>query len=249
MIIDADVPVRSLTPQYLNEIINRGAHSTREHRRVIINDFTRWLVKEGILKKPIPTEVITPRSERLARKINIINEQQFTSLLYRVDCHRLKTALQIGFYMGLRINELLHCRPAWIIDNKFLRVGDLRAWKLKDEWHPKSQREYDPLVAIPCQLHSLFSELQSLPKFNRILGYRSDSTLQRHLKKCFKLLPEPQCHTFSTHHLRHSCISYWLNEKGVPVYEVQRLARHVRIETTMRYYHPDNTAHFNAFNP
>ena len=37
------------------------------------------------------------------------------------------------------------------------------------------------------------------------------------------------------HRLRKSCVTNWL-EGGVPPYEVQAMAGHASVETTMRYY-------------
>lgn len=244
------IPVQKLTRDCLNTVINtEGAHKSRELRKAVIDDFQNWLLREEFISFLIPTEVYATRIGRQNGQILTITENQLAGLVDQARDLRLKTILQVAFYMGLRISEIIHCRPAWIIDGgRFLRIGDLRIWRLEDEFHPKSQKEHDPPIAVPHPVKQVFQNRQSNNRYERLFEYRSDSTLRSALKVCFATLPDPLRRTFTPHHLRHSCISYWLNEKRVPIQEVQRLARHSRIETTMKYYHPDDQAHWKAFN-
>lgn len=225
---------RRLTRQRLDQIINApGSHGTRQLRRNVLSDFQKWLIREGHASRIIPTEV-TSRPDR--RPIRIITEPELLEL-----CNNhpgLADVLKVGFYMGLRISEIVHCRPAWVIDGRFLRIGDLSEWNLPDEFHPKSQKEHDEPIAIPQEVSRIFRQEG---RYERLFGWGSTGALRAALGR---VLPTG----FTPHHLRHSCISYWLNERRVPIQEVQRLARHSRIETTMRYYHPDIEAHWRAFN-
>ena len=239
-----------ITRTNLNDVINEsGRLKTKNLRKAVIDNFTEWCVKEGYINESIETEVYKTRAEKHQTNILTMNEHQLQILLAGVDNGLLRDILNVGFYMGLRISEIVHCRPAWIVnDGKFLRVGDMYIWNLDDEFHPKSQKEHDTPIAIPSKVKRIFERgARKTEKYDRIFGYNSDSTLRQHLKEHFQALPKPLCNNFTAHHMRHSCISYWLNEKRVPVQEVQRLARHARMETTMRYYHPDNDAHLSAF--
>lgn len=239
-----------ITRTNLNDVINEsGRLKTKNLRKAVIDNFTEWCVKEGYINESIETEVYKTRAEKHQTNILTMNEHQLQILLAGVDNGLLRDILNVGFYMGLRISEIVHCRPAWIVnDGKFLRVGDMYIWNLEDEFHPKSQKEHDTPIAIPSKVKRIFERgARKTEKYDRIFGYNSDSTLRQHLKEHFQALPKPLCNNFTAHHMRHSCISYWLNEKRVPVQEVQRLARHARMETTMRYYHPDNDAHLSAF--
>ena len=242
--------IKSINRTLLNKIINEeGQLKTKNLRKAVIDNFIEWCVKEKHLPEPIETEVYKTRAEKHKNNILTINETQLRVLLAGVNNGKIRDVLNVGFYMGLRINELVHCRPEWVInDGKFLRVGDLYMWNLDDEFHPKSQKEHDVPMAIPPQVQKIFERgVRRTEEFGRMFGFNSDSTLRQNLKDCFAALPKPLCDNFTAHHLRHSCISYWLNEKRVPVQEVQRLARHARMETTMKYYHPDNDAHLSAF--
>lgn len=242
--------LQAVNRKNLNKIINEsGRLKTKNLRKAVIDNFVEWLIKEKHLSDPIETEVYKTRAEKHETNILTMNERQLTVLLAGVNNGLIRDILNVGFYMGLRISEIVHCRPSWIVgDGKFLRVGDLYIWNLDDEFHPKSQKEYDTPIAIPDKVKRIFERgIKTTDTYDRIFGYNSDSTLRQHLKEHFQALPKPLCNNFTAHHMRHSCISYWLNEKRVPVQEVQRLARHARMETTMRYYHPDNEAHLQAF--
>ena len=235
--------------QHLNTILNQsGSVRTKALRKAVIDNFIEWCVKEEILAKKIETEIYTTRMEKHQHSILTISENELRVLLAGVDDGHIRDVLLVGFYMGLRISELVHCRPAWIVkDGLFLRIGDLRIWELADEFHPKSQKEHDDPIAIPPQVRRVFDRNTGLPQYSRMFGYSSESTLRLHLKNTFQALPAPLCNHFTAHHLRHSCISYWLNEKRVSVQEVQRMARHSRMDTTMRYHHPSDDAHLAAF--
>lgn len=241
--------LNGLTRKNLNKIINEsGKLKTKNLRKAVVDNFVEWCVKEKYLDEVIDTEVYKTRAEKYKTNILAIKEHQLEDLVSEVEDRTIKDILTVGFYMGLRISEIIHCRPSWIIEDKFLRVGDLYVWDLEDEFHPKSQKEYDKSIAIPKKVTNVFERrVKNINKYDRIFGYNSDSTLRQHLKCAFRFLPKPFSNNFTPHHLRHSCISYWLNEKRVPLQEVQRLARHARMETTLRYYHPDNEAHLEAF--
>lgn len=234
----------------LNDIINEsGRLKTKNLRKAVIDNFVEWCVKENYIKEPIETEVYKTRAEKHQTNILTMNEYQLQILLAGIDNGIIRDIINVGFYMGLRISEIVHCRPSWVVnEGKFLRIGDLYVWNVDDEYHPKSQKEYDTPIAIPSKVKRIFKRGEKTTEtYGRMFGYNSDSTLRQHLKEYFSALPKPLCNNFTAHHMRHSCISYWLNEKRVPVQEVQRLARHARMETTMRYYHPDNDAHLDAF--
>ena len=238
-----------LNRSHLNQIINaEGSLRTKTLRKSVIDDFISWCKKESYIETSPEIEVYRTRRQHNESSILTISENQLRVLLAGVDDGRIRDILLVGFYMGLRISEIVHCRPAWVIeDDKFLRIGDLRIWKLDNEFHPKSQKEYDTPVAIPSKVRRVFDRQQYGDPYRRMFGFESESTLRYHLRPVFGSLPAPLSHHFSAHHLRHSCISYWLNERRVSVQEVQRLARHSRMETTMKYYHPDDQAHLRTF--
>lgn len=243
------IHLHQLNRRMLNQVINaEGKLKTRELRKSIIDTFIEWCVKEKLLSDLIETEVYKSRADQNQNNILTINEYQLQILLAGIDNGIIRDIINVGFYMGLRISELVHCRPAWIVNSgQFLRIGDMGIWNLSDEFHPKSQKEHDTPIAIPGKVKRVFQRYADAAPYSRMFGYANDSTLRYNLKPYFQALPKPLSDNFTSHHLRHSCISYWLNEKRVPIQEVQRLARHARMETTMKYYHPDNEAHLEAF--
>lgn len=145
--------LNQLTRKNANLIINEsGRLKTKNLRKAVIDNFIEWCVKEGHLDKIIETEVYKTRAEKHETNILTMNEQHLKVLLAGVDNGLIRDILNVGFYMGLRISEIIHCRPSWIInDGNFLRVGDLYVWNLEDEFHPKSQKEHDTPIAIPTK--------------------------------------------------------------------------------------------------
>lgn len=223
--------------------------NSRQLRRAVMDNFMEWCIKEGFATHRPQTEVFQTQADRRNNDaIMTITEETFRKMLSTIDDGTVREVMLIAFYMGLRIGELLYLRPAWILkEGEMLRIGDLYSWGLEDEFHPKSQKEYDNPIAIPAEVSALFRRYLDMPPYEPVFGFGSDSSIRRAIKESFYGLPENIRETFTAHHLRHSCISYWLNERRVPIQEVQRLARHSRMLTTMKYYHPDDNVHWRSF--
>lgn len=250
---------------YINAVDNYNSRRTVDY---VLNRFFDWLVTRGHLKdRPVINMVSTEAEKKQQRRYPITSDKlpDLIKAFEDIRDEKLKNKhtsknivpvyerhiemTQILFYMGLRMSDILHLRPAWILDKKLLRIGDLKEWGLPDEYHPKSQKEFDPPIAIPKEVRSILLErAKRYKRFERIF----EITYARRFQEPFKLAATKAfgksfASHFTPHSLRHSCATYWLNERKVPVQEVQRLMRHADIKTTMGYYHPSIEAHLEAF--
>lgn len=262
MIVQLENPfVEPLKSETINLWVNDSDKwNTRRTKKAVADQLFNFLYESGrIKKKPVIKAYGTTAEKNQAGRDSITESELFDFLQALDDLqgrrrikdekrHRwIKQVARVMFYNGLRIEELMHCRPAWILDDfKLLVIGDLQAWGLPDHFMPKSQK-IDLPIAIPSEVTD---EYRSAAKgrFEPMFAYRSKYTIRNVFKEGFiEAFGENRSKRLSPHSLRHSCASYWLNERKVPVQEVQRLLRHSKIQTTMNYYHPSTDAHYNAF--
>ncbi len=262
-----------LTEKELTDYVNNFEKwGTRQTIKAVLDRFYMYVVQQGYLERAPEITAYSTRSERKERTRGYITEAEFGEFLAAMQkdkakklksvhapasqihdkYRRLEALFTVGFYMGLRIGDLLHCRPAWILnDFRFMRIGDLSRWNLPDNFTPKSQKEHDDPIAIPPEATGALRSmaLSCGGPYERLFGYRSARWVQKSMKDICKIaFGEARAKNLSPHSLRHSCASYWLNERRIPVQEVQRLLRHADIKTTMGYHHPSTDAHYAAFN-
>lgn len=259
-------------PTIITDWVNGSdSWNTRRSRKYYADRFFRWCHDQGYLSQGIITKAYSTKEERNTPAREAITQQEMFQLIdgLRLACKaaqshknapvetiaqkytKMEDIVQVLFYMGLRMDELLHCRPAWMMnDGRFLRIGDLGRWNLPDEYHPKSQKETDPLIVIPPEVREIFIRRrgQCRGMYERLFGYHTPRPVQTTIKAgCKKAFGADRCAKITPHALRHSCVTYWLNERRIPVQEVQRLVRHQDIKMTMKYYHSNTDSHYAAF--
>ena len=261
-----DIPVAQLTDFVLTDFVNSPEnYHTRRTRRDHLNRFLKWMAAHGYYPSELSLQAYGTRSEKKDQTRVIINEVQLMELLDYMDqqarsatytrsatawqrCHDMTIVL---FYMGLRMGDILHCRPAWILnDFRFLQIGDLKRWRLPDSYTPKSGEEHDDPVPIPPQCRQVLVARKAMCSgmYERMFGLTYARRYQERLKKAsIKIFGKDFASDFSPHSLRHSCASFWLNEKGIAPQYVQHLLRHSDIRTTMGYHHKDSGAAWAAF--
>lgn len=268
----ADLPCHRLTGQLLTDYVN--SYETYHYRRTIhyhVARLMKYCQTQGWIDELPKISLYGTKAEKKQQRRIAITYAQLQQLLTQFEIMRdqalqkkhvrkdlIRAAYQrhiditqVCFFMGLRLNDVLHARPAWIInDGRFLRIGDLHRWGLKDRYSPKSQREHDDPIVIPPEVHEIFRrrKAECNGMYKRLFGIKSAKQIQVPLKAaCCAAFGDEFCEQFSPHSLRHSCATYWLNERRVPIQEVQRLMRHADIRMTQQYYHPSTDAHYAAF--
>lgn len=261
-----DIPVTQLTDLVLTDFVNTPEnYHTRRTRRDHVRRMVNWLHEKRHIAERIQIRLYATSAEKKQQTRQIVTEKQLTELLDYMD-KQIRTSKHrrsldawqrcyditiVMFYMGLRMSDILYCRPAWILnDFRFLQIGDLERWRLADSYRPKSQREHDDPVPIPPQAREVLERRKAMCSgmYERMFGLNHARRYQERLKKaCKKVFGEDFCSGFSPHSLRHSCASYWLNERGIQPQYVQHLLRHADIRTTMGYHHKDSGAAWAAF--
>lgn len=131
--------------------------------------------------------------------------------------HELRQIILIGFYTGLRIDNILHIKPNHI-NNNYLRV-----------WSNKSDNPYS--VPIKKRLTVILNK--DFKPFN--ITYYHARYLFNKAKKDLDINPN-----ITLHSLRHTFCSR-LIEHGTDIRIVQQLAGHKNITTTQIYTHIKNT--------
>lgn len=260
--------VGNLTSADISDYINAYEnYNTRRTVNYVLTRFYDWLYQKGYRDK-VQIEMLSTRQEKKQQTKYPITRDQLDLLIQgfraeekinlsknhanpkRIE-HAYKRHIDMTFvlfYMGLRMADVLHLRPAWILGD-LLRIGDLKQWNLKDEYHPKSRKEHDQPIAIPKEVEPILTEWSAdKGNYERMFGLVSPQYYRRPFKRAsVHAFGKDFADKFTPHSLRHSCATYWLNERNVPVQEVQRLMRHEDIKTTMKYYHPSTESHISAF--
>lgn len=131
------------------------------------------------------------------------------------NLQQLREILLIGFYTGIRIDNILSITPEDIQDN-YIRI-----------WHNKTNKPYS--VPISYKLKPI---LRSFKGFS--WNYQQVYYQFRLMKQSLNLAKGITIHT-----LRHSFCSRLL-QKGASITTIQKLANHSNIQTTMIYSHIAN---------
>jgi len=141
-----------------------------------------------------------------------VRPEEFTELIKKVPSKRkdIKIAFLLAYGSGMRVSEVLRCRPEHIRDNSI--------------FIPESKYGVERVVPKPKGWKENFSKYLPIK-----LSIRS---LQRNFKNYAKkagLNPE-----YTFHSLRHGFATRSL-EKGVPINQVQILLGHSNLSTTSIY--------------
>lgn len=142
-----------------------------------------------------------------------INEKQFLEVAKTIKNPKIKLAFMLGFYQCMRVSEIINLKPEDVDkDRGFIHVIAGKGNKDRD---------------IPI-MRPVSAGLRHLP-----VGV-SRQALHKHVKKRLK--------DASMHTLRHSGATYYLNQKGINIRQIQQLLGHSRLDTTQIYTHvtPDD---------
>lgn len=152
-----------------------------------------------------------------------ITEQEVISLIKKAK-NKLKIAIALGFYQGMRVTEVISLSKSNVdMQRGFIHIKRGKGNKDRD---------------IPIQEPTKFY-LRYLPiKITR-------QGLHKAIKKLSKEVIGKDIHF---HTLRHSGASFYLNEKGIDIRFIQDFLGHSRLSTTEIYLHVNPTQLKNAFN-
>ena len=193
----------------------------------------------------------TPR-----KNIRLLSDNEVQRLL-RMTSHNLiwkarillaKTAgLRRGEILNLTINDMDFDKAKITVQPKPNTENSWR-WVVKD----KERRELPMIDEVAKIMARIHSELQSgqpylmltEQRYRYVLKLKNAGTLSDRMAKCpdnnfrrnfLHLCKNAKVEKVTFHDLRATCITEWF-EMGLMPHEIQRLAGHSSIETTMKYY-------------
>lgn len=159
------------------------------------------------------------------RKIpDTITEQEVQQLIKSAKKNKLKSAIALGFYQGLRVTEVISLTKDNIDTSRgFIHIKQSKGKKDRD---------------IPVMQPAIY--------YFRFLPVNvTRQALHKAIKKLGKEVLGKELHF---HTLRHSGASYYLNEKNIDIRFIQEFLGHSRLSTTQIYTHVNPTQLKNAFN-
>lgn len=142
-----------------------------------------------------------------------ISEKELIETIRKISKPKIKLAFLLGFYQCMRVSEVVKLRSEDIdLDRGFIHIKQSKG---------KKDRQ------IPI-IEGIKRYLRYLP-----IGI-TRYALHKQIKKYY---PKHSFHT-----LRHSGATYYLNEKGIGLRQLQQFLGHSRLDTTQIYTHvnPDN---------
>tara|TARA_Y100000310_G_scaffold255136_1_gene262383 strand:- start:6341 stop:6832 length:492 start_codon:yes stop_codon:yes gene_type:complete len=152
-----------------------------------------------------------------------ITEQETISLIKKAK-NKMKLAIALGFYQGLRVSEVISLTKSNIdMERGFIHVKQGKGNKDRD---------------IP-----LVDEIRFYLRYIPITITRQG--LHKSIKKIGKEVLNKDIHF---HTLRHSGASFYLNERGVDLRHIQQFLGHSRLSTTEIYLHTNPIQLKQAFN-
>lgn len=245
------VPIKNFNYQLLQRYFNSRSNKGIETNRCIkkaINRVLNYAIKVGYIENnPLSLVIVTGVDSHMEHE-QILSENDFIKLVSALDeqstfnYHAYSIAIQIAYYTGLRISEVLALDKDDIdMKNDIINVNKKLCYLglKKDEFYTthqmksKKSRSIIPLV-YPLK-QSLIKWLDMNP-YEKLLCdcdecYINPNVLSSSVKKISK----PLNIDFHFHMLRHTFITN-LVMNAVDLKTTQELARHSNINTTMSIY-------------
>lgn len=177
----------------------------------------------------------------LKKTWQFITQEEFKTLISRIDDSNYKTLIQTAYYTGMRLSEIIHLQWNDIDLNKQIihitnKVNFLtKTGECRDI--PISNILLEILVAHKDKRYdgNVFG-LNDYVFPNKKHNHFSKHYISRRFKKYVRKAGLDENYHF--HSLRHSCISE-LFRRGADIYSLKELAGHSNIKTTERYLHND----------
>jgi integrase len=222
----SDVSAQELV-RWFTAIRSKGGSATL-HNRVLstFRAMFRWGVREGLVKVD-PTQGLRAHRERPETEAHFYTQAEIQKLI-DATTGPAQLWLRIAFHTGLRPRELVAARWEWVDwRRRVIRVPYSKEFSAKGH----SPREIPLAPELETVLHDIHGDSGPILVSRKGRRYTEAGlriVLERQLKKSSLQLRK--------YDARHTFISR-LAEAGVPLPEIQAIAGHVEIRTTMRYMH------------
>lgn len=152
-----------------------------------------------------------------------ISHEEVKLLIAGAKKNKLKSAIALGFYQGMRVGEVCALQKEHIdIAQGFIHIKNAKGNKDRDS--PIQEPTIYWLRFIPVKV--------------------TRQALHKSVKKLGREILQKEIHF---HTLRHSGASFYLNEKEMDIRFIQQLLGHSRLSTTQIYTHVNPTQLKKAF--
>lgn len=153
-----------------------------------------------------------------------ITEEEVKEMIKGAKKNKLKTAIVLGFYQGLRVSEVINLTKSDVdMQRGFLHIKQ-----------GKGKKDRDIPIMKPAIFYFRFLPLDV-----------TRQALHKAIKKLGKEVLKKELHF---HTLRHGGASFYLNEKRIDIRFIQEFLGHSRLSTTQIYLHVNPQQLKNAFN-
>lgn len=233
--------------EFFNSLRHKGIENNKSIKHALIRVFKHALKMQYIISNPLDLVDVIGIENKLDHDV-ILSFDNFCTLveaLKNVDkfnYYAFAIAVEIGYYTGLRISEVLALEKSDIdLENDIIYTNKKLVYcgLKKDEFHITHQMKSNKSNAIiplaPPLKQSLIEWFKMTP-YNKVICdiagfYINPANASTMIRKVAK----PLSIDFHFHMLRHSFITN-LVTNNVDVKTVQELARHSNINTTMSVY-------------
>jgi site-specific recombinase XerD len=237
----ADADVRDMDefvarPRTKKGAAEGGANATRRKEASVLRSFYRWMFEQHMTEVNLALGLHTPTVHNVQPK-SLSDEHwlaMWDSLAVQTNM-RAVTVLGLGFYCGLRRDEMMQLRGSHIRGGQI--VGFPRKGGGEDTIHWSSMYEVyrtrlPHLVGEhPHQFPQVLEWSARKAGDGSLIGWSAAGTMNKALARWAARCQVP---TITPHQLRHSCATNLLRA-GVPLHIVSSLLNHRSINTTMRY--------------
>ena len=210
-----------------------GSAATRRTEVVALRQWFEWLVRRGYVTHD-PTVDLEAPSVKAGLPKPISNDEHWRRLITADMPDRMRLALYLGYYVGLRREEITSLTGSQITDThieRFVRKGggdDTLPWRSMIE---VVEEKIPEVVPEPGRFQELLLRQAREVRSER-LTYKDGHQIYKGLRALCQKLGLPH---YTPHQLRHSCASNLVNRAHVPLHIVSSLLNHSSIDMTRRY--------------
>lgn len=178
------------------------------------------------------------------RRIRWYTREEAEAILAAVDTDRWRVLIEMGFWVGLRWEELAGLsgdRVDWLRKEAHV-THVMTPYGLRE--YPKSKRSHRVVPVPDWTIAGMAALMEGRPRDGLVFaGPRGGLSATRfHEDGWYPAVERAGVPRHSPHVMRHTAAS-WLVQDGVPLQEVQRLLGHETYSTTQQYAHLAPGAH------
>lgn len=208
-----------------------GSAATRRQDVVVLQQWFQWLLRRGHLRVDPTVDLCAPSVKPNMPKP--IPDADWLVLWTGVTNQRLRLAMGLGYYCGLRRKEITELRGAQITDEtivSFVRKGggeDSLPWRSLVGVYA----EHMPHLALNHEQFAAELQAHARSMGTERLFWTDGQQMRKNMTKLCARVGTPH---YTPHQLRHSFVTNLLRAR-VPPHLVMSLANHTKFDMTKRY--------------